>query len=1325
MGNSGRGDWVLMFGILVVGMMMFVGAVSWNAGASSVNYTAAEDTIFYHNLSVNVSAVDSDISFAIDTDTFINWTNSSGTYSVNVSAVASWIFITNSFNGNFTINATNNNQTGFFIIPVQVINATGDDVTTDFEFIINATNDAPNFTSSGIISNYTYLSNEVLQSYTLEASDEENHFPLSYNVRFISDNCTHGAGTGYSDNADCNLSAFGLNVSFLTNTTANMTFTPNASYVGTYWANISVIDAATNYVCPHSWCDATYNTTNATTYYSQLVRFTISPSLVIDDSNCTGATLMEGEQFNCTVVVTTPGETDSLTIGSNASFRVGSTPGNYNSSWFNPGNSSPVGSNFNYNISFSVTPTKVNVGNLSVNLSVLDINSEVNGSVAMNIYVNFTEFNVTMNSISDVVAYENKSFNVVATDRDLLILDSSVKDEVLTFASNTSWVTFSDSTPMPISGDNYTTATVNINYDYALATYGVMNHSVLINVTDNASNSASRIFIIGVMNGSAPEWNPTLSDPVNLNLTEDVDFSYNVSMNVSDVDGDPINFSYVNVSGEFCSLNSSNFNQSSGVISFTPMDCDVGYHNVTITATDGNLNSSKQFNFTVNNVDDAPGINSFSADNGTFQTITPGFSLRAAEATAITFTLIVEDNDFLIPSGQKSFYNESLIVNVTTTNSSGGVVNLFNFSFTGMNGVNDAWAEYNASFTPTGLQVGNYTVFLNIADSNGNNTNRTFYLNISEVLDNPLIDSIANRSLTIYDSFNLTVNATDDEDDRGGLNLSFNIYNLTVGAPNLTIGNETGIIGFDMGSNNSYSGKWEYNVSVTDSDSQVNFTTFWLIVYGTSNLITPSSGSTFNLTENVAGILNFTINHSVRDVLTYEFWIDPMTCVFQNNSNCSYGNFSLREIVSSHGNGTVHNWSFTPNYTDETYGNLKNITVSVYPNTTAINSSQRAAVATNFSFKLNISHTNSPVSFICNYIVDSSTTWLQELDYDLSDCFSDFDATDSFYLQDVNFSILSNASSSDVYANSVKIPTNISFNQWQLTFGTNNRVTAVSEKIILGASDIDNETNLTMTSAIAANNFTVSFTEPETTPTPQPTPTGGGSSSGSTRLKHYSLKIITPGDVVISEKNYIDVPFSVQNNGQVDLEGINLSSFIKFNDEFSDAVTISLQDSYLRELRYGQSENYSMRIIANTQKSGKFKATLLANVSSPKFSDWADFFIELRKTNESEAEQILLFTEKFLSDNPSCLELTELVKEARKAFESGEFSTSLDLATRATEACEEAISANEQIKYPVVGFVRDNFYYISFATLAIFLFGFILYIYKRIRFNKYGVDEYV
>ncbi|MFH1521794.1 MAG: hypothetical protein ABIF18_02435, partial [archaeon] len=372
MNNLGRGNWILMFGFLVVGMMVFVGAISWEPGASSVDYITIEDSVYNHNFSANVTTpINDDITFVIDTVEgvkYINWTNATGTYNVLADVVSKWILMTNLSTGNLTINATYDNQTGLFIIPIQVNNGSvdGDDVTTDFSFIINATNDVPNFTN--IDGEYNLSQDDYFSEY-FNATDEESHYPLKFNITFI-DNCTHASWSEFNASENCSLFDFGFNLTSLSNTSALMNFTPGYEHVGTYWANVTVSDFGDNYPCPHAYCDNTTYMTNQTSE-TYLVKFNIESVLSINASNCTGQSLIEGDWLNCTINITTIGASDSISLSSDSYFRgiLGGTP--HNSSWFQ-GDEFRLAENFLVSVNVSILLDKEDVGNWTINFSADD-----------------------------------------------------------------------------------------------------------------------------------------------------------------------------------------------------------------------------------------------------------------------------------------------------------------------------------------------------------------------------------------------------------------------------------------------------------------------------------------------------------------------------------------------------------------------------------------------------------------------------------------------------------------------------------------------------------------------------------------------------------------------------------------------------------------------------------------------------------------------------------------------------------------------------------------------------------------------------------------
>ncbi|MCK5449663.1 hypothetical protein KAI32_02260, partial [Candidatus Pacearchaeota archaeon] len=286
MNSLGRGNWVLTGVVFMILMMVFVSAVTWDSGATTTNYTTSEDTIYYHNLSKNITGFNNDVIFDIDTSegNYVYWTNATGRNIVSEITISSWIAIINSSTGNLTFNATYDNQTGFFEIPIQATNTSdSDSVGTNFEFIINATNDFPEF--SNLNATYNLSNGENFNEY-FNATDEEEHYPLYFNISFLS-NCTHAGWSGRGAGENCSI----FNLTNIPNTSTLADFTPALNDVGVYWANVSVMDAVVNYNCSSGYCEQGYNETNKTTY--QTVEFTVLSSLMVNVSNCTGQTLTE------------------------------------------------------------------------------------------------------------------------------------------------------------------------------------------------------------------------------------------------------------------------------------------------------------------------------------------------------------------------------------------------------------------------------------------------------------------------------------------------------------------------------------------------------------------------------------------------------------------------------------------------------------------------------------------------------------------------------------------------------------------------------------------------------------------------------------------------------------------------------------------------------------------------------------------------------------------------------------------------------------------------------------------------------------------------
>ena len=1314
MNNLGRGNWFLMFVFLVIGMAVLVSSVAWNGAQGSV-YNVTEDTVYYHNLSANVTDYNaSTMTFEIN-DVGVTkpiWDSQT----VNYTDISDWIIL-NESTGNLTFNAIHDNQTGNYIL--HLIVKEGDDSTgTNFEFNISSVNDAPDFTT--LDENYTFDESSTPHAFDINASDEEGEYdgtgyPLNWLVNVTS--CDYSSSSSRTDGEDCN--DLLLSNSSVGNTTYRLNITATDEFVGTYNLTLRVNDSNSE-------------TERNVTFVIQNVNDVPSITFACDNNR----NMTEDDTMSCWINATDIDESVSLNfsiLSDLDQFTFNNSLTTYEYSCVGVSGQCNASANVTFVLNDSA------VGNWSVNISVTDTGAQSPVDWEnFSFFVNNIEDPVYVDDVVDFTAFENTSKSIIAYDDDFYVSgdQTDVKFEKLNFTSNNSnYVYFKNDVGTRVGSltnlqedgsTNHKTVTAYVDWDAMNSSELETGNETVINISvvDTAGNLNYTIFTITFDQSNSPlVWNNSADYDFLIQEDNATWGGINLSEGyVTDADDENITYYYTNDT-QFDNFNLSN-STGSWIINFTSTNIDVGYHNVTVYASDGNINVTKAFNFTINYVNDLPFMYYFELDG---DEVVESDIINMTSDVAGIFILKIEDKDFIIPDDQvtNGFYNESLIVNVTVINSTNGLEvefdDEFEFSFAE---VSDSPADgsvvvYNVSLDPLYSEVGYYNVTINITDNSSASITFDFYLNITESSNWPVLENITDQPVTIYDVLEFNVSANDTEDYNNNIPLNYSIVSLndSAGAPDLTIGITNGSVFFNMSSNSSYAGLWQYNVTVNDSTNKTDSQIVYIYVYGLPNVTAPPSDYQFNWSEdNVTGDLDFNVSYAINNTnLTYVFYLDNI--VYSNSTAFDYVNTTM---ISSDNlrNSTTWNWTqesnyswnFTPGYSDETYGGLKNLTLYVY-------NTEYPELNDSINWKVNVTHINQNVSF------DSSIPPLQNVEVsegstrevDLTSYFSDTDYWDNYFDQNVNFTI--NHVSGSVYVSTDSLVND----DWILTLtlpGDVDILSSITESLSLTAFEW-NESNVSIGNA-TSNVFDVTFI-PATVQIVTKS-SGGGTT---TKLKHFSLKLIAPQDVIISDKGFIDIPFSVQNNGQTDLKGIYLSSMVRFNDLFSDDVKISLGDNYIEDLKFGEVENFSMRIVANTQRAGKYKATIFANVTSPKFEDFADFFVEIKKANESEAEQMLIFTNKFIADNSECLELTELFKQADEAFALGEYSNAMRLAQEVTEACEDSISANEQIRYSVEGFVRDNIYNVSFFTLVIFFMGFVFYIYKRVRFNKSEMDEYV
>jgi len=971
----------------------------------------------------------------------------------------------------------------------------------------------------------------------------------------------------------------------------------------------------------------------------------------------------ENDNISCVINASDIDEVSNLTLIANYS-------------WFlfnHSSNTLTLSAQPSENVSFVVnfTPDDMQVGRWNINLTLVDsLGKSFSKEIQFNIY-NIDD-NVSLDEIKNITAYSTNFYEIFvnASDDDLLIPDKNVFNEQISFYSNFSCVSITSLGP--IAGTNKTQAKISFNASNSSCFTPGKNYSVKISANDsNNFSGASREFIIYEINNTAPVWNLST---FNISSNEDEWLTLNLSLNVSDAQNDILTFSFVNESA----FPSFSIDANTGLINFKPNDRDVGLHYVNISVSDGATSSTARFNFTILNKNDLPFIplNNLTGIEGNNLSIILNDTVRVINATEDTSSALyvnVYDDDLLIPPSQKQYYNESFVFNITIEGPNQTIINFTESSY--FDGSNRT--KFGAFFTPKKGDVGYYNVTINVSDMSNETYAINFTLIINKVNHFPELLNIQNQTSSYNATWFYDINASDIEDGNdsdGNLTFFYNIfYNTTPylhsllknpGAFNPTLGI------FNVAFNDTSVGVYGINISVEDREGYNTTKKFWLFVYDKPLISLPLPDTNLNASENFESNFTFKVNHIVADNLTYFVYL----------------NSELKYNLSYYGNGTEFVWRFTPNYTEETYGLFANLTLFVLnPSLNYINSTK--------TWKINISHTNAPVYFN-GTIPNSSKAIDQRISYNLLNYFNDIDVNDPVLNESLNYNVISNESGGITYSISNN---EITFSSSPLPSNGTFMITAT-----------DSEYNA------SSNWFMVEFVATQSTSGAQ-TSTGGSGGGGGTTVKKVPvlLKLILPDPASMDKKDKITLPVTLVNEGEFVLNGIRLFSSVSKNGSSVEKVRSYFNTDYFDSMPIGSRENVELTIESNTDEVGVYEIIINATVDDPKYEDWGKIYITIHEGKK--IEERILFIDEFIIGNPECIELKEIIEEAKKALQKGEISLAEKLSEDALAACKQAISQKPNPKKVFSSEVNVILNTTLIAILGAFGIGIIYYFYRRRR----------
>jgi hypothetical protein len=1240
-----------------------------DAGGNLPVQNVVEDTLFYYNVSLNCSDDDlNDIP-----DLVFNYT----------AAETTLTNFTLSAKGNLTVNISTNADVGSgskkimftctdSLAPIEAAN---------MSFTITAVNDAPRFVNLNDTLNIT---KKQFFNFTLQANDEEGNAPYAFNATFI--NCTN-ANWSTRNSTNCNL----FNLTSYNSTAVIINFTPSNNDVGNYTVEFNVSDAGTP------------NASSTRTIIFSVIN-TNDPPVFTGYICGNGSTGTEDANFFCFVTANDTDESFNLTFSTNIT-------------WFTFNNSRTtftgnISSNTSAQINFTANDSSVGVW--YVNISVVDT---AGGTASSVINVNFSNVNDSVASgqiDNNFGSYVLAAFylQVNASDDDLRIprqgksCTTGCYNESLSFEANITNLTggtYGVNTTLfrirknTTAGGAETIAGGNVSFadiSFVPSQSDTGNYTINITVRDaNNYSISSRIFNLTVYPNNAPYW----LSPLTTNFTfSEGSFTLNLYSNATDGDGDVITFTD---STALFDINASGYISISNA---TGNDSNVGQHTFNITLTDarGATNSTAQFGFAIKNINETPilfNIPDAAASEDTLKTI--------------NFSAIDEDLYLTTTYSATDFYPENLRWNISSS-----TINVSRLSFTQIGNT-----SASISFIPSKSDLGAHVINISVNDSTERMDSQTFTLIVSGINHAPLFDytgSPMNATLNSSNNFScaecIDINVSDVEDGNDSLpnsNFSF-VSNETW----FKISNGTGKVNFTVGSAHVKANGWWINVTVYDVGltgvgNLSNSTLFHLMIY--ENNVPPiitRVAPTFqaNTVENATNLLFFVTVSDANaklpnsDVLNVTWKIDG----------------AINKTETGVTNGSSSQWYYYTNFTDETTNSTAhNVSVYLYDSQNAF---------TLISWNVTVNHTNAPpefrgtinnqtisgtsyVNITCYFGVDSGSCDSGGTSYSNQGYFVDTDHSDQKYNDSVNLTFHVLNSYCNVTQNSSTILVSLNNETLVATFHT---TTSAAECFNITIGDKNNpEYNKT------SNNFLFNLTVNPPGVTTAIVPSGGGGGSSKSKTKPVMLKIIVPEPVSMFTLGKIVVPIKLQNRGQTDLKGIRITAMATLA-----GIRTELEKDYFGELAVGKEEKFDMTVLSDANAKGSYEIIINATVESPAYSDTASFFVNLIEMGWQEkikAQEKIIFLEELLVGNPECLELKELLNDAKKSFDEGDFKKSLELADKAIEACKYAVSSKGKVIQVKRTFGVNNFILIFTASLLAFLLLlFIFNSYKRARFKR-------
>ncbi len=871
----------------------------------------------------------------------------------------------------------------------------------------------------------------------------------------------------------------------------------------------------------------------------------------------------------------------------------------------------------------SFTPDYTNVGNHTIEINISDGSNSTVSSFTL--IINSTNHAPNLTFVQNYSMYQNDALSINLTgfdfDNDSVIFSAT--------GNGTGWYIVNTTNGTNIYQQINATGEINFTPDDD----NVGNNTFIITLTDSKDGSDSQDINIEVININDP---PTINALANQTAVSNVLFSLQVNGSDPDTDsGDLITY-HDNTS--IFDINTTTglieFNVSTvGLINFTPNGTYVGNFSIMIWVNDSfGLTNNVTFNLEIQN-------NSIPMFNETI------INQTAYEDSLFTLKINASDLD----GDNITFTDNSSIFDINPLT---GLIN----------------------FTPAQAHVGYHAIRVFAIDQYGARNSIDFTLNITNVNDAPVLDTITFPLMRVNLSFTYTITATDEDADFGISDpLTFYRYNNSI----VNISSD-GLINFTP--REGHEGVYSINITVRDSYNAsdsiiVNFTLYNASMAPNISKVYPYGGPLSSKTvfswiqTNILGSSTTIVNVSENRSMLF----DHETFAPAENGNLSFVWYYDDQLIST----TNESYNLSFNFTDAGDHNLTLVVTD------------DLAYSTNFTWNISVqNHNRAPIfnGSLVNISINSTTTYQDYLN--------------KFYDPDgdnLTFNVTSTTLATiTITGDDVKlVPLNTGL-----------------DTIIFAASD--------GTAGTSSNNVTlnVTGTTAESDLVQESSSSGGGTRTIEVEVEvpqPVPLKIISPSTVIIYENNTVITPITIENTWNNSLVGVVLGASTNVS-----GITFTFGRYYWDSISMGSNVTTNLTI-TSFRSMPTYEVLITANVSTPNYKDSAVIYVNsIEKSMGRYSEEVtntkITFARDLLEGNPECIELNELLDRAVIKMNQDELEEANKLIDSAIQACKYLVNVQQkEVEKPSIIILKfkDIFkskvinYILIAVVLGLIIFGII------------------